>query len=183
MLSHVWLFCNPMDCSPPGSTVHGVLLARILEWVAVPFSRGSSQPRDWVHISCVCWIGRQIPYHWATREAPDHYTLLYKWDYPIYNIWAFTTLLNTERSIFMKIETCASNPAGRDGAGSHTKAFALESSWSSLLRHAASWIRRKQIHGNQDTWVPVFISLKLSYLMLWNHLISCSVFSVLKWGH
>ena len=38
--------CKPMDCSPPGSSVHGILQARILEWVAIPFSRGSSQPRD-----------------------------------------------------------------------------------------------------------------------------------------
>ena len=38
--------CNPVDCSPPGSSVHGILQARILEWVAVSFSRGSSQPRD-----------------------------------------------------------------------------------------------------------------------------------------
>ena len=38
--------CNPMDCSPPGSSVHGILQARILDWVAMPFSRGSSQPRD-----------------------------------------------------------------------------------------------------------------------------------------
>ena len=38
--------CNPMDCSPPGSSVHGILQARILEWVAMPSSRGSSQPRD-----------------------------------------------------------------------------------------------------------------------------------------
>ena len=38
--------CKPMDCSPPGSSVHGILQARILEWVAFPFSRGSSQPRD-----------------------------------------------------------------------------------------------------------------------------------------
>ena len=38
--------CDPMDCRPPGSSVHGILQARILEWVAVPFSRGSSQPRD-----------------------------------------------------------------------------------------------------------------------------------------
>ena len=44
-LSLVWLFCNPMDCSPPGS-VHGILQARILEWVAMPSSRRSSQPRD-----------------------------------------------------------------------------------------------------------------------------------------
>ena len=38
--------CNPMDCSPPGSSIHGILQARIVEWVAISFSRGSSQPRD-----------------------------------------------------------------------------------------------------------------------------------------
>ena len=43
--------CDPMDCSPPGSTVHGVLQARILEWIAFPFSRGSSQPRDRTQVS------------------------------------------------------------------------------------------------------------------------------------
>ena len=43
--------CNPMDCSPPGSSVHGILQARILEWVAMPSSRGSSQPRDGTHVS------------------------------------------------------------------------------------------------------------------------------------
>ena len=40
--------CNPMDCSPPGSSVHGILQARILEWVTMPSSRGSSQIRDWI---------------------------------------------------------------------------------------------------------------------------------------
>ena len=39
--------CDPMDCSPPGPSFHGILQDRILEWVAMPFSRGSSQPRDW----------------------------------------------------------------------------------------------------------------------------------------
>ena len=38
--------CDPMECSPPGSSVHGILLAKILEWVTISFSRGSSQPRD-----------------------------------------------------------------------------------------------------------------------------------------
>ena len=38
--------CDPMDCSPPGFSVHGILQARILEWIAIPFSRGTSQPRD-----------------------------------------------------------------------------------------------------------------------------------------
>ena len=44
--------CNPMDYSPPGSSVHGILQARILEWIAIPFSRGSSWPRGWNRISC-----------------------------------------------------------------------------------------------------------------------------------
>ena len=44
--------CDPMDRSPPGSSVHGIPQARILEWVAMHFSRGSSQPRDWTLVSC-----------------------------------------------------------------------------------------------------------------------------------
>ena len=55
--------CNPMDCSPPGSSVHEILQARILEWVAMPFSRESSRPRDQTHISYISCIGRQILYH------------------------------------------------------------------------------------------------------------------------
>ena len=45
--------CDPMDCSPPGSSVHGILQARILEWVAIPFSRGSSGPRDRTQVSYI----------------------------------------------------------------------------------------------------------------------------------
>ena len=59
--------CNPVDCSLPGCSVHGILQARILEWVAISFSRGSSKPRDrtWVsHIAGRCFT------LWATREAP-----------------------------------------------------------------------------------------------------------------
>ena len=45
--------CDPMDCSLPGSSVHGILQARILEWVAFPFSRGPSPPRDQIQVSCI----------------------------------------------------------------------------------------------------------------------------------
>ena len=55
-----------MNCSPPSSSVDGISQARILEWVAISFSRGSSQPRDWTRVSR---IDEQIIYHWATREA------------------------------------------------------------------------------------------------------------------
>ena len=64
-----WLslaLCNPMDCSPPGSSVHGILQARILEWVAISSSRGSSQPRDRTQVSCIA--GRFFT-DWAMREA------------------------------------------------------------------------------------------------------------------
>ena len=57
---------NFVDCSPPGSSVHGILQARILEWVAIPFSRGSSWPRNWTRVSCIA--GRSFTI-WATREA------------------------------------------------------------------------------------------------------------------
>ena len=45
--------CNPIDGSPPGSSVHGILQARIVEWVVISFSRGSSQPRDQTQVSCI----------------------------------------------------------------------------------------------------------------------------------
>ena len=62
VLSH----SDPVDCGPPGSSVHGVLQTRILEWVAISFCRGSSRPRDWTQVSC---IGRHTVYHWAIWEA------------------------------------------------------------------------------------------------------------------
>ena len=56
-----------MDYSLPGSSLHGILQARVLKWVAISFSRGSSQPRDWTQVSCI--PGRHFNL-WATREAP-----------------------------------------------------------------------------------------------------------------
>ena len=55
--------CDPMDSSPPGSSVPGILQARILEWIVLPFSRGSSQPRDRTQVSYVPCISRQVLYH------------------------------------------------------------------------------------------------------------------------
>ena len=61
--------CNPMDCSLLGSSIHGILQARILEWVAISFSRRSSQPRNQTQVSCIS--GRHFTV-WATREALYH---------------------------------------------------------------------------------------------------------------
>ena len=63
------IFCDPLDCSPPGFSVHGILQARILEWVAISFSRRSSRPRDLTPISCISCISRWILYHCATWES------------------------------------------------------------------------------------------------------------------
>ena len=80
--------CNPMDCSPLSSSVHGILQARILEWVAISYSRGSSWLRDQ---TCISYIGRQILYCSATREASyskdqekrlKHYVPKYDHTYP-----------------------------------------------------------------------------------------------------
>ena len=60
------ILCDPMDGSPQCSSVHGILQARILEWVAIPFFRGSSWPRDRTQVSCVA--GKLFTI-WATREA------------------------------------------------------------------------------------------------------------------
>ena len=54
-----------MDCSLPGSIVHGISQARILEWVAITSFRGSSWPRIWTHLSYISYTGRWILYHWA----------------------------------------------------------------------------------------------------------------------
>ena len=81
--------CSPVGYSPPGSSDLEILQTRILEWVAISHSRGSSWPRDWTHVS---YIGRWILYHWATREAHplprfnnyEHFAVfvsLFVWEY------------------------------------------------------------------------------------------------------
>ena len=57
--------CDPMDCSLPGCSFLGISQARILEWVAISFFRGSSRPRDWTHVSCSSCFGRRMFYHQA----------------------------------------------------------------------------------------------------------------------
>ena len=64
--SHLGSLCDPMDCSPPGSSVHGILQARTLELVAIPFSRRPSRPREW---TCVSQIAGRFFTVWATSKA------------------------------------------------------------------------------------------------------------------
>ena len=60
--------CTPMDCSPRGSSAHGIFQARILEWVVISSSKGFSWCMNWTCVSC---SGRWIIYHWATRQDWD----------------------------------------------------------------------------------------------------------------
>ena len=88
--------CDPMDCSPPGFSV---LQARILEWVAISFSRGSSQPRDRTYVSC---IGRWILYQWATREAHSEHLWGIKMMWSDNLIWHVQILGNVPDKFFFR---------------------------------------------------------------------------------
>ena len=88
--------CNPMDCSPPGSSIHRIFRARILEWVAISSFRGSSRLRDGTHVSCVSCIGRWILHYWVTWEALLLLVVVTKWQFCnlkefVYNLqWVLT---------------------------------------------------------------------------------------------
>ena len=64
------LTLQPMDCSLSGSFIHGIFQARMQKWVAISFSRGSSQPRDWTCVSCVSCIAGGFFTYWAIRASP-----------------------------------------------------------------------------------------------------------------
>ena len=93
-LSHVCLtLWDPMDCSPPDSSVHGFSQARILEWVPISYSRGSSWSRDRTSISCIFWIGRWILYHWHHLGSSRN------------NSWFLDTILKS-RDITLLTKVC-----------------------------------------------------------------------------
>ena len=87
--------CDPMDCSPPGSSVHGILQARILEWVAISSSRGhgSSQPKEWTPISCTAGrffttepLGKPIyMYIYVVNNAAVNIELMYLFELRVFS--------------------------------------------------------------------------------------------------
>jgi len=85
--------CDPVDCSLPGSSIHGILQARILEWVAISFSRGSSWPRKWTWVSHI--VARCFTL-WATREA---HTWL--WKYKMQSFWKQVWWILRKLNIFL----------------------------------------------------------------------------------
>ena len=95
---------RPVDCSLPGSSVHGILWARILGWAAISSSRGSSRPRDQTHVSCTSCIGRWILYHWGHLGSPNLMASIYplvSWEFCfiIFPLWPRTDFLpNKEKT-------------------------------------------------------------------------------------
>ena len=75
--SHVQLFFSPMDCSPPSSSVHGILQARILDWDAMPSSRWSSKPRDQTGVSCISYNAGGFFTHWVNWASILNFSVTY----------------------------------------------------------------------------------------------------------
>ena len=84
--------CSPMDCSLPGSSVHGTLQARILKWVAISSSRGSSWQRDWTHVFCVSCL-----LHWQADGKSRKYCIASQ------NVTSVVNSLRVHRNLFCVI--------------------------------------------------------------------------------
>ena len=103
--------CDPIGCSLPGSSsVHGILQARILGWVAISYFRGSSPPRDRTHLFCVSCIDRWILYHWApgdpTKSIKDVITAEWasEWVKSLSRVWLFATPWTLARQVPLSTE-------------------------------------------------------------------------------
>ena len=135
--------CDPMDCSPPGSSVHGILQAWILEWVAMTSSRGSSQPRDWTLVFCaaggffiveppgktlhIVWVSEWVSE--VTKSCPTlctPWTVAYqapqfmefsRWEYwsglPFPPPWDLPDPGTEPRSPALQVDTLLSEPPGK----------------------------------------------------------------------
>ena len=104
-------FCDPMGCSPPVFSVSGIFQARILEWVAISYSRGSSQPRDWTCISWISCTGEWILYHCATWEAQKMRIIS---PYFIWLLWRLNEIVYAqELNELLQFNLCGTTPSVR----------------------------------------------------------------------
>ena len=152
-LSCVWLFVNPLDYSLPGSSVHGIFQARMMQWFAVPFSRGSSQPRDQTHISRVSCIDRWILYCWAPGEA------LLKLTWPVF--YVETVLLLLLLSHFSRVRLCATQETAAHQAPP-SLGFSRQEHWSGLpfpspMHESEKWKWSRSVVSNFTTpWTAAY---------------------------
>ena len=102
--------CDPMDCSLPGFSIHGTFQARILEWVAISFSRRSSWPRDWTWVSCT--VSRRFTI-WARREVHLCQSVLLIFSYKsciVYGL-TFKSLIHFESILMYGVKKCSAAAA------------------------------------------------------------------------
>ena len=102
--------CDPMECSLPGFSVHGIFQARVLEWVAISFSRRSSWPRDWTQVSCI--VSRRFTV-WATREIHLCQSVLLIFSYKSCVVYGLTSksLLHFESILVYGVKKCSAAAA------------------------------------------------------------------------
>ena len=153
--------CDSTDCSLPGSSVCGILQARILEWVAISFSRGFSQPKDWTWVSCIAGGFFTI---WATREALIYiifpslfciYLLLYKCTY----VRLLLLFFLSQSPFFCFTGEASSNPKFMFSwvwkpLGHQADATKTISIWELPLIEMAPWTKSNRVS------CPVLISVK-----------------------
>ena len=120
--------CDPMDCSPPSSSLHGIFQAIILEWVAIPFSRRSSWPKDQTRVSCI--VGRFFTI-WVTKEAKEKYV--------------FAKEKNKE-GISIKGPACVKAPSS-DGSWNVLSPEAVKLCWRAHLK-----VGRSRRQGQAESW-------------------------------
>ena len=143
--------CDPTDYSPLGSSLHGISQIRILEWVAISFSRGSSWPRDWTQVSSISCIDRWILYQWATREAPSSAIFLNNKIVNILVIHFFGGRGFPDSSVGKESACNAGDPGSIPGSGRSTGegiGYSLQYSWASLVA-----LLVKNLPAIQETWV------------------------------
>ena len=131
--------CDPMDCSPPGSSVHGILQTRILEWVAMPLSKESSWSRDQSHISCVSCIAGRF-FTWQAKMHSFSFQFLSQTYFKSYKTFLLTLFEGKETCCSTDFRLGAACPLpgrGRPGpCRPHT---------SILIENRAAWGRNQKI--------------------------------------
>ena len=97
---------QPIDCSPPGSSVLGIFQARILEWVAISYFRAASQPRYQTRVSCISCIGRQILYQRTLYKKAFLYIkgLVHQSGITVINIYVYTHQITDSKICERKID-------------------------------------------------------------------------------
>ena len=155
--------CDLMDCSLPGSSIHGIFQARVLDWVAISFSKKSSLTRDWTWVSHI--VGRQFTI-WATSEAI--YIYIYKiiphWD----KKWSYPSPEMTSLGLWLPKSCLAAMSSTHTAHSRHTSIFMallqLGHNWNARLREAfTKKIRPIQdddiwfLFGLQESRVSIFL--------------------------